>query len=80
MPNLHPGAAAACCGVLPLTHTLASHLFAHVTSCLCVQLIQKSNIKAVHVLGSSSDLQLVLAGQAPRVALEVVHSAIHFCE
>lgn len=45
-----------------------------------MQLIQKSNIKAVHVLGSSSELRLVLAGQAPRVALEVANSGIQFCE
>ncbi|KAI3428508.1 hypothetical protein D9Q98_007332 [Chlorella vulgaris] len=45
---------------------------------ICTQLIQKTNIKAVHVLSGTADLQLVLAGQSPQVALEVAHNAIQF--
>ena len=45
-----------------------------------LQLIQKNNVKAVHVMSSASELKLLLAGQAPQVALEVAHSSIKFCE
>lgn len=44
------------------------------------QLIQKSSVKAVHVLSSAADLRLAVAGQTPKVALEVAHAAIQFCE
>lgn len=45
-----------------------------------LQLIQKSSVKAVHVLSSAADLRLAVAGQTPKVALEVAHAAIQFCE
>ena len=45
-----------------------------------LQLIQKNNIKAVHVLASASKLQQGNWGATPAVALEVAHSAIQFCE
>ncbi|EFN55383.1 hypothetical protein CHLNCDRAFT_134461 [Chlorella variabilis] len=41
-------------------------------------LIQKTTIKAVHPLADSSGLQLALAGQSPRVAMEVAYAAIDF--
>lgn len=44
-----------------------------------LQLIQKNSIKAVHVLSSAADLALVVAGQTPKVALEVAHASIQFC-
>lgn len=32
------------------------------------------------MLASAADLHLVVAGQTPKVALEVAHAAIQFCE
>lgn len=80
MPHLHTGKRPfppSACSQLVQRMQLAVHCLFH---CDSVQLIQKTNIKAVHVLSGTADLQLVLAGQSPQVALEVAHNAIQFCE
>jgi hypothetical protein len=45
-----------------------------------LQLMQKTNIKAVHVLSGSQSLKLALAGQSPRAVMEVAYAAVDFCK